>query len=292
MKLKISQLVAGDNLREDMGDLNDLSDSLKEMNGNVQPILVCEREDGKYDVLSGSRRVAGLKLAEIETVEVCIKKPKNDYERFMITYHENIGRKDLTWQEHDKALKQKKSLEETFLKKDSEEIVKEEAKIQNKSERTVYRQLQAADAITEFPELAKEKTRTSALKKYDKIKSCTPEVQEQIAKKQLSIDKLLKDEQKNEDFKKISSSQAVIEVMKDEIQYYKEHIFEVLKNRSKEERIKNGIFYKEEVVTLIEAARSCEAFGIRDIDKKVCVQCEKETEDIANKCIWAKEFFK
>lgn len=293
MKLKLTQLVSKNNLREEIGELSDLSDSLKEMNGNIQPIIVCKTDDENiYEILSGSRRYAAAKSLGLKEVDVCVKNPKNEYEKFLITFHENIGRKDLTWQEQDKALKLKSDLAEKFSDKPKAEIIKDSAKIQNKSERTVYRQLKAAEAIEKFPELAKEKTRDDVLKKVKKIESLDPKIQDKIAQKQLSIEKLIKEDQEGELTNKKSSSEVVINVLKEEVKHYKEKAIDSIIEKPKDERIKLGIFLKDEVNSLIIAARSCEGFGIRDMDKKICKKCEVETEDIANKCIWVKQYFK
>ena len=108
MEIKIEDIVIrkGFNVRNELGDLNDLIESIKETHGVLSPILVCKISDnGKYELLAGERRLEAAKEAKYKTIDCNVKEAKNDYEKFQIMYHENLGRKELTWIERAKATK-------------------------------------------------------------------------------------------------------------------------------------------------------------------------------------------
>lgn len=86
--------VQGLNKRLDMGELQELADSLK-ANGQLQPIIVTARDDGKFELVAGHRRVEALKLAGINTVEAIVKKLTN-VQTVIANGLENLSRKDLT----------------------------------------------------------------------------------------------------------------------------------------------------------------------------------------------------
>lgn len=94
--LMVSEVVEvhGLNKRMDMGELQELADSIR-ANGQLQPIIVTARDDGKFELIAGHRRVEALKLAGIETVEAIVKKLTN-VESVIANGLENLSRKDLT----------------------------------------------------------------------------------------------------------------------------------------------------------------------------------------------------
>lgn len=74
-------------------ELEELSNSIKR-NGLLQPILVCELNDGKYEVIAGERRLRACKLADIKKVPIIIKKTTEE-KKLEIALIENIQREDL-----------------------------------------------------------------------------------------------------------------------------------------------------------------------------------------------------
>ena len=78
--------------RKDMGDLEELAQSIKEM-GIIEPIIVRTR-DGKFEIIAGERRFKAAELAGLTEIP-CIEHEVPDNEALEITIIENIQRKDL-----------------------------------------------------------------------------------------------------------------------------------------------------------------------------------------------------
>ena len=90
-------------LRKDLGDLNDLMDSIKE-NGLLQPITV--RICGDYfEVIAGNRRLEACKRLRWATIP-CFVKDVDDKTAFELSLIENVQRKTLNPIEEAEAFKQ------------------------------------------------------------------------------------------------------------------------------------------------------------------------------------------
>lgn len=74
-------------------ELNELSSSIKK-DGLIQPILVREAEDGKYQIIAGERRWQASKLAGLTTVPIRIKEVDDD-KALELALIENLQRSDL-----------------------------------------------------------------------------------------------------------------------------------------------------------------------------------------------------
>lgn len=77
----------------DRAALEELSASIKE-NGLLQPILVREYGDGRYQIIAGERRFRASKLAELSEIPAIILE-KDDLKAAEIALIENIQREDL-----------------------------------------------------------------------------------------------------------------------------------------------------------------------------------------------------
>lgn len=75
------------------GALEELIASIKE-HGILQPLLVSERPDGAYELISGERRLRAATIAGLPTVP-CIVKHVKDEEKLELALVENIQRKEL-----------------------------------------------------------------------------------------------------------------------------------------------------------------------------------------------------
>lgn len=75
--------------------LNELSDSIKEI-GLIQPISVRQKENGRYELIAGERRLRACKLAEISNVPSIIIQMK-DNESAVAALVENLQREDLNF---------------------------------------------------------------------------------------------------------------------------------------------------------------------------------------------------
>ncbi len=77
----------------DMDALQELADSLKQ-HGLIQPITVRRLEEGKYQLISGERRLRASKIAGLKEVPAYIR-IANDQEMLEMALIENIQREDL-----------------------------------------------------------------------------------------------------------------------------------------------------------------------------------------------------
>lgn len=86
-----------ENPRKDLGDLSELSESLKKQ-GILQNLTIIPAEDkpGEYYALIGNRRTAAAKLAGIDEAPCIIKTGLSKKEQLSIMLEENMQRNDLT----------------------------------------------------------------------------------------------------------------------------------------------------------------------------------------------------
>lgn len=110
--------------------ISELSESIKSV-GIIQPLSIREREDGKYDLISGERRLRASILAGLTKVPcVLIRAEKEDMEVMALV--ENIQREDLNYVEEAKAYMQlieKYSFTQQQL---AEKVGKKQSTISNK----------------------------------------------------------------------------------------------------------------------------------------------------------------
>ncbi len=78
--------------RRDMGDLRELTDSIRE-NGIIEPVIVKPR-DGNFEIIAGERRFRAAKDAGMSEIQ-CIEHDIPDNEALEMSIVENIQRKDL-----------------------------------------------------------------------------------------------------------------------------------------------------------------------------------------------------
>lgn len=92
MKKRIDEIVVGDRVRQDVGELTLLKQSIKRV-GLINPIVINENNE----LLAGYRRLQACKEIGMEEIEVKVVRMEDDRLRELDwEYHENIGRKDLT----------------------------------------------------------------------------------------------------------------------------------------------------------------------------------------------------
>lgn len=147
--------------REDYGDLADLAKSFKEY-GQLSPILI----DDQNNLLAGGRRLAAAILAgwtEIKFERYGAVSPQRARE---IELEENIRRKQLTWQEEQKAIAE---IHELNAKKDSSWTVDKTAEMLGVTKRTIFRAKALAAAIETKPEIAEAETASGALLRLERL---------------------------------------------------------------------------------------------------------------------------
>ena len=279
VKIPLAQLVISDlNVREDLGDLEDLKGSMEDIGENIFPIAVKLVAD-KYEIIHGKRRFTALKAIEAATAN-CVVVDLDDLETFKLMYYENLGRKELTWPEEVKALKLFREFSEDIK---TTKFVEDTSKKMNKTKRTVWRIMKMIDAIEEFPELVNESSRSTALEKYEKIKNLDEEEQKKIKDKKVSIDKALEVEKVEKVKIKANNEIKVTDELRKEVEHYKQKYNDVknVKNMVKEletidfnDRVECGIWLEKELVALVDAARTCESFGLKTgMSKEECEKC-------------------
>ena len=78
----------------DAKKLLELSMSIKE-NGILQPLTVIKKEDNKYELIAGERRLRASKLAGLKEVPVIIKSNIDSEKKSVLALIENVQREDL-----------------------------------------------------------------------------------------------------------------------------------------------------------------------------------------------------
>lgn len=100
-----------DNPRKNLGDLAELSDSIKQ-NGILQNLTVVPQEGGGYRALIGHRRLAAAKMAGLTEVP-CVIVEMSQKEQLGVMFAENVQRADLTPYEQAECLQMMIDLGET-----------------------------------------------------------------------------------------------------------------------------------------------------------------------------------
>jgi ParB/RepB/Spo0J family partition protein len=96
-KVQVSSIKVKDRLREDLGDIDELAESIKSF-GLLHPIVV----DSQKRLVAGARRLAACKKLGMRHIEVKLYGQLSDVERREIELEENLKRKDLTKFEESK----------------------------------------------------------------------------------------------------------------------------------------------------------------------------------------------
>ncbi len=78
----------------DPEQLRELADSLRQTGGNIQPVILRPKGDGRYEILAGERRIRASLLAGLDSV-LAIYGNFNDDQCHIITVVENLQRADL-----------------------------------------------------------------------------------------------------------------------------------------------------------------------------------------------------
>lgn len=107
MKIPINTVVCSDRIRQEMGDIDELSNSIREF-GLIQPIILTGQSTGIFGhiLVAGARRLEAMKRAGITELEhgkhfiLRDEQGKDAKLRYKaIELEENVRRKGLTWQE-------------------------------------------------------------------------------------------------------------------------------------------------------------------------------------------------
>ncbi|MDD5649346.1 MAG: ParB/RepB/Spo0J family partition protein [Candidatus Nanoarchaeia archaeon] len=269
LELEKIEIIPTFNVRDNNGgkdEDNELKDSLLTTEGNIQPIIVCKKQD-KYELIAGERRLRGLKDTGFKKALVIIYDNLTNIQKIELMFNENLGRRKLSWQEELKALKR--------LEKAGFEVNVELLKQHSFNHVKISKLLEALFAVNEYPELLKEKTLNSCIIKYRKNK---------------------RDEEGIDTNKKIISNNKlnsiVIDELKEEVNYYKNNVYDTIKKLDQAERLFNGVWLKNEVIDLVNSTRICIDFGKLEEQNNECIKCKKETKKTYEKCLLYRETMK
>ncbi|HRZ25598.1 MAG TPA: ParB N-terminal domain-containing protein [Spirochaetota bacterium] len=112
MKIKISEIKVRKRIREDMGDLTELRESIRNR-GLINPVVINQ----KRELLAGYRRLMAVRELGWKEIECRTMPTRTKVEKLCIENDENIGRKDFTEGEVLKYNEMMEYLSATGLKK-------------------------------------------------------------------------------------------------------------------------------------------------------------------------------
>lgn len=95
----VEQIKVGDRMRVDLGDVEDLAQSIQRF-GLIQPVVL----DDQNNLIAGGRRLAAAKALGWLSIPACYLGTLTEDERAELELEENVRRKDMTWQERVLAI--------------------------------------------------------------------------------------------------------------------------------------------------------------------------------------------
>src|SRR3990167_9779084 len=96
----IAKVKVKDRSRNDMGDLQGLTESIKDK-GMIVPLIL----NGKMELRAGGRRIIAAKAAGLKKVPCLIRADADALDGLEIELIENVFRKDFTWNDYSKHVK-------------------------------------------------------------------------------------------------------------------------------------------------------------------------------------------
>ena len=161
-ELEISRISVGDRFRVDLGDLQSLTDSIKEK-GVIQPITVSET----LELIAGGRRLVAANKAGLKTIPAVIRKINGELDAREIELFENIARKDMTWIERAKL---EQRIFDLHVEKDPTWSIRKQSEELDTDKSGIFRRLNLAEALEAVPELANCATQEEAWKALSRLK--------------------------------------------------------------------------------------------------------------------------
>ena len=166
MKVKLSEITLGERARKEYGDVDGLGESMKRL-GQIQPIVI----DEDNTIRAGGRRYTAAILVGWEEIDCVYMKDLNPLERKEVELEENIARKSFDWQEEVALKKEINELKKEIADQNGEEWKEEDtANLLGDSRTNLYRDMQLATDLEEFPQLAEEKDKSTARTKARRLR--------------------------------------------------------------------------------------------------------------------------
>lgn len=172
--VKLSTIVVGERFRVDLGNIEELAESIKER-GLIQPICI----DENNNLLAGGRRYAACTLLSLSDIPVLIKDTEGEVDAREIELMENIHRKEMTWQEQAKLTARIHSL---YMEKDNTWNGRKTAELIDKNPMSISRALRLAASMEVLPDLQKCSTADEAAKVIKRAEETA--IVNEIAKRQ------------------------------------------------------------------------------------------------------------
>jgi DNA modification methylase/ParB-like chromosome segregation protein Spo0J len=178
MKIKLSDIKVSQRVRKDLGDIPELANSILRV-GLIQPIVL----DNDNNLIAGGRRLAAhIHLGRTE-IEFITYDQADEITRKDIELEENLRRKDLEWPEEVLAIKKLYELRRERYGGDELELIpgksilrsaeysiRDAATELDRSKTAIAFDLSLAKGLEEFPEIAEEKSKSAAWKRYLRAK--------------------------------------------------------------------------------------------------------------------------
>src|SRR6266851_4831014 len=185
--IPIDQIVVGDRFRKELDgagaqSIEYLAESIKKANKLLHPIVV-ERVNGQIELRAGGRRLSAIKRLGWEKITAHFIHELSEVQRREIELEENLARKNLTlWEEVNLTAEIDKLKREIYgpgkagrpvAGDNSPEATgwgyDKTASLSNTNVRTVVENIRLAHAVKVMPSLAKETSRSNALRTLDRL---------------------------------------------------------------------------------------------------------------------------
>jgi ParB-like partition proteins len=154
--VKLADVIVDKRFREDLGDIEELAESIKEK-GILQPVTL----DSSLHLLAGGRRYAACSSLGLLEIPALVREIDGEIDAREIELIENIHRKNFTWQEESALIAE---IDRLYKEKDTNWSGRKTAQLLDKSVAGVSRNLQLARAAEVIPEIKECKTADDALK--------------------------------------------------------------------------------------------------------------------------------
>ncbi len=172
MMVPLSDIVLLDRGRKDMGDIEDMKNSLLR-HGQIQPIVVrnpradeLDRVAGKpWILVAGGRRYAGAALLAWDTIHAIMLEDMPAWRQRAIELEENLKRKSMNF---DEEVRMKAEVHELYqaeaATRDAEWTQRDTARELGESVANLNRDLKLAEAMKKDPSLAKSSSKKAAVR--------------------------------------------------------------------------------------------------------------------------------
>lgn len=165
LNILVDDIEVKDRARKDYKDVKALMESIR-TKGLIQPIAVCQGDDG-FSLLAGGRRLLAYKQLRLKRIEAKVfPRDLDEYERKAIELEENIQREDLSYSEEASLTAEIHELYKTIgMKREGKEhSIRDTAVVLGRGKSRVRDELELARYIKAIPGLAKLKNKSEALK--------------------------------------------------------------------------------------------------------------------------------